>query len=385
MAIAKNLTVVKEFDGTDHWPAGSSVSVDLTCLQGGVEKAARLSVVLVNLVGGSVQEVSSYSAGTQALTKITSACTGLSAYVKENFYDVYAAQNPCCAGSNGGGGGQVNTTPAPPTVTGDDVADTLIASHALGASEIVFSTNGGAFGPYAGTINVGDVSRAQGYWQFKIKAATGRNESAVALSPAFTVAVVQAQKLAQPVLTFDNDQPDGTGFQVHWTKDPHSDQINLVVATDAAFTNIVSNLTGLVNAGNINVGSLTPQTLFYVKVVQVDSSHAYANSDPGTGSHTTLDAYDTILTFVASTSGAAENAKFGVGGTVAATGNVQKFEFNKIAGTLTGTPDSMNVNVGGNLEIVIDFQSDYVGHAFRYTDLSGNYRRGTFVNGDLNF
>lgn len=81
-----------------------------------------------------------------------------------------------------------NTTPAAPTLTADDSANTLSASHTLGTSEIVVSENGGAYVAYSGTINVGDVARAAGYWKFKIKAATGRNESAVVDSPAFTVA-----------------------------------------------------------------------------------------------------------------------------------------------------------------------------------------------------
>lgn len=81
-----------------------------------------------------------------------------------------------------------NTTPAAPTVTGDDTANTLTATHALGAGEILVSENGGAFVAYA-PITVGNVARASGYWQFKIKAATGRNESALAASPAFTVAI----------------------------------------------------------------------------------------------------------------------------------------------------------------------------------------------------
>jgi len=79
-----------------------------------------------------------------------------------------------------------NTTPAAPVLTADDAANTLVASSPLGASEIVVSANGGAFAPYAGSIAVGDVDRVAGYYQFKIRAVTGRNESAVANSPAFT-------------------------------------------------------------------------------------------------------------------------------------------------------------------------------------------------------
>lgn len=90
----------------------------------------------------------------------------------------------------GGNPGQGNTTPAAPGVTANDTADTLAFNHALGNSEIVVSVNGGAYAAYAGTINVGNVDRVAGYWKAKIKAATGRNESAVTNSPAFTSAVV---------------------------------------------------------------------------------------------------------------------------------------------------------------------------------------------------
>jgi hypothetical protein len=79
------------------------------------------------------------------------------------------------------------TTPAPPTVTADDTSNTLSASHTLGTSEIVVSTNNSAYVAYSGTISVGDVARASGYWKFKIKSASGRNESSVVDSPAFTV------------------------------------------------------------------------------------------------------------------------------------------------------------------------------------------------------
>ena len=80
-----------------------------------------------------------------------------------------------------------NTTPAAPTVQGDDVADILTASSPLGLSEILVNENNGTWMPYAGQINVGNVNRPNGYWQFKIKATNGRNESAVALSPGFTI------------------------------------------------------------------------------------------------------------------------------------------------------------------------------------------------------
>ncbi len=84
----------------------------------------------------------------------------------------------------------LTSTPDAPTVIGDDIANTLIASHALGNSEILVSENGGAYTAYAGQINVGNVARSAGYWKFKIKSATNRNESVVANSSAFTIAII---------------------------------------------------------------------------------------------------------------------------------------------------------------------------------------------------
>jgi hypothetical protein len=79
------------------------------------------------------------------------------------------------------------TTPAAPTVVGDDAANTLTASHALGSSEILVSENGGTFVAYTGQIKVGNVARAPGYWKFKTRAATLRNESPAVNSPEFNI------------------------------------------------------------------------------------------------------------------------------------------------------------------------------------------------------
>jgi hypothetical protein len=98
-----------------------------------------------------------------------------------------------------------NTTPVAPTLVADDVANTLTASHSLGTSEIEVSTNGGAYTAYTGTINVGDVARSAGYWVFRTKAATGRNVSATASSPAFTVAVVTPPPSSSNVLLSESD------------------------------------------------------------------------------------------------------------------------------------------------------------------------------------
>lgn len=84
----------------------------------------------------------------------------------------------------------VTVTPEPPSLTSDDVLNTLSASHQLGNSEILVSENNGAYTAYLGVISVGNVDRPAGYWKFKIKSAVGRNESSVVESPAFTETLV---------------------------------------------------------------------------------------------------------------------------------------------------------------------------------------------------
>jgi len=107
-----------------------------------------------------------------------------------------------------------NTTPAPPALTANDTANTLSASHPLGASEIVVSENNGTFAAYTGTINVGNVNRPAGYWKFKIKAAAGRNESSVASSPAFNEATLP--KPATPT----SGVVDDIANTFNWTNTP---------------------------------------------------------------------------------------------------------------------------------------------------------------------
>lgn len=105
-----------------------------------------------------------------------------------------------------------NTTPAPPTLTADDTANTISATHTLGTSEILVSVNGGAFTTYSGVINVGDVTRAAGYYRFKIKSASGRNESAIVNSPAFTQTPVGNTTPAAPTNGVVDDNSNTFGF-----------------------------------------------------------------------------------------------------------------------------------------------------------------------------
>ncbi|MCX2474098.1 hypothetical protein OQZ33_07130 [Pedobacter sp. MC2016-05] len=103
-----------------------------------------------------------------------------------------------------------NVTPAPPTVNANDTNNTLSATHALTASEILVSFNGGAYVAYTGVINVGNINLPAGYYKFKIKAAAGRNESAAVDSPAFTEA--QLPKPNAPTAGVVNDTANTFNF-----------------------------------------------------------------------------------------------------------------------------------------------------------------------------
>lgn len=74
-----------------------------------------------------------------------------------------------------------------PTLTANDTANTLSASVS-GGYTIQYRENGGAWSTYSSTINVGDVDRAAGYYEFR--ATDGTSYSSIIGSPAFTQAVV---------------------------------------------------------------------------------------------------------------------------------------------------------------------------------------------------
>lgn len=91
--------------------------------------------------------------------------------------------------------------------------------------------------------------------------------------------------------------------------------------------------------------------------------------------------FDSSIDFATSATPA---AVAGVGGTASATDAEQEFEFNAIT-PRTGTPQNMNIKVGGTLELVVTFTSDYTGQSFKYTDKAGVAHNGVFTNGDVNF
>lgn len=100
----------------------------------------------------------------------------------------------------------------------------------------------------------------------------------------------------------------------------------------------------------------------------------------GVPSESTPTEFDTTLEFDTED----EVAAAGVTGTASATNANQKFEFNEVL-PRTGLPQSMSINVGGVLELVVDFTTDYTGQYFRYTDKAGTAHTGQFTNGVVNF
>ena len=79
---------------------------------------------------------------------------------------------------------------APPVITTDKIAKTLIAYHDEFQDKIVYSENSGVFKSYQMPIPVGDVDREDGYWRFKIIAGPNRRESAIVGSPTISKSIL---------------------------------------------------------------------------------------------------------------------------------------------------------------------------------------------------
>jgi hypothetical protein len=118
-----------------------------------------------------------------------------------------------------------NTTPLAPTIIADDTANTIDASSSqYPDSEILISINNNSYIQFDGNpISVGNIDVPAGYYKFKIKSATGRNESPVASSPAFNAVIVSTgtnYTLLAPATTSGGIfKKDGTLVRTLWNNE----------------------------------------------------------------------------------------------------------------------------------------------------------------------
>ncbi|MEJ2905099.1 hypothetical protein WAE58_21820 [Pedobacter panaciterrae] len=155
--------------------------------------------------------------------------------VTQYFYRVRATANGF-NGSNYAVGNKTtdvagNITPVAPTLTADDTANTLQATHSRGEAEMVCSVNNAAdvaltavagWNTSTHLIDVGNVARAIGYYRIRTKAATGFNPSPYVSSPAFTVALPTPAAPTSPVndnsartfnFTYTSGYPNVTDYE----------------------------------------------------------------------------------------------------------------------------------------------------------------------------
>lgn len=101
-------------------------------------------------------------------------------------------------------------TPPPPDVIANDALNTLAFNSTYGTSEILLNENQTGFVPYPGTINVYNQARAQGFWEAKVKSASGRTESGLSKSPLFTQVDTTGAGFTPPPPDLVANDPDNT-------------------------------------------------------------------------------------------------------------------------------------------------------------------------------
>jgi hypothetical protein len=181
----------------------------------------------------------------------------------------------------------VNTTPLPPTLTADDIKNTLNASHSLGTSQILVSVDNAAFIPYTGQINVGNVTRAAGYWRFKVKAAEGRNESPIVESPKFNGVSVTSPLNHLP-LKLSSFRVKAAAGQVNSSWSTDNDLGIKAFVVERSMNGYEFNAIDSVSAANslgshnysfVDMKPLASTSYYRLKIVAADASHAYSSID----------------------------------------------------------------------------------------------------------
>lgn len=131
----------------------------------------------------------------------------------------------------------------------------------------------------------------------------------------------------------------------------------------------------------LNRGRDETETIAYV-VTWRAKFHPERTKSPIFGSSTGSGgtSFDTAQTFASDT----EATSAGITSTAPATDPDLKFEFNAISSP-SGTPFTMNIKAtsGGPTLLVVSAPSEYLGNAFKFTDISGFAHYGTFASGNV--
>ncbi len=173
----------------------------------------------------------------------------------------------------------VTATPNAPTLSADDNANMLAASHPLGDSVILVCENGGPYLPYTGLINVSNIARASGYWKFKIKSAPQRNESAVTNSPAFTITSTILPLTFTQIKAYKHNK----GIQVDWivASETNIDRYEVEKSVDgrlfakAATVGAKGNINTSIYYNWLDVSPNTANNFYRIKAIEKFGSMTY--------------------------------------------------------------------------------------------------------------
>ncbi|MCC3159528.1 hypothetical protein LJ737_19960 [Hymenobacter sp. 15J16-1T3B] len=189
--------VIEAVENLDNKPSGEDAVLFMDATGQPAEELGAADSVVVNTVTGDIWQKQPDGAWLHMLTIPLGAATFTpvtAAELSANAVNVagLGLRAAILALANAGGGGTTTPTPAvtptAPTVTFNSSTRVLTASHTqYAAAQLEYKQGAGAYQAYA-PVSVDDNAHNAGEWQFRVKAATGRNAGAPAGSPAITAA-----------------------------------------------------------------------------------------------------------------------------------------------------------------------------------------------------
>lgn len=274
------------------------------------------------------------------------------------------ADNLIIAVTGATGGGTNTTPPAPYFLAYDDVANTYsFTPNGFSATEYVYVILGAAPLPCTSNIiNVGDIALAPGQLEIYVPAGTGRNRglplyNAQTYTPAAAVNITPTA----PTFTGYND----TTNEVYLSHPSYLVSELLYDLPNGAGSGLVPEPTG-----RIQVGNVAGQVVGYVK--------------SGTGRNQGVKAYSSAftLTVVPVTYGntlsinnaIADGMSFVVQG-------AETLEFDSLSPSPSGSIISVVITQGG-FTAYLDYNSEFGGKPFRFTDRQGTPHTGALPTSD---